>query len=40
LIDGSNLITNAGTRAFLQSFADRFAEIAGNFNASKRAIAA
>src|SRR4029453_9264690 len=40
LIDDSNVITDASTRAFLQSFANRFAEIAGHFNASKRAIAA
>jgi chromate reductase, NAD(P)H dehydrogenase (quinone) len=40
LIDASNLITDAGTRAFLQSFANRFAEIAGPLQASKRAIAA
>lgn len=40
LIDDSNVITDASTAAFLQSFANRFSEIAGHFNASKRAIAA
>ena len=39
LIDDSNVITDASTAAFL-IFANRFAEIAGHFNASKRAIAA
>jgi chromate reductase len=40
LIDDSNVITDTGTRAFLQTFADRFAEMAEHFNASKRATAA
>jgi chromate reductase, NAD(P)H dehydrogenase (quinone) len=40
LIDDNRVITDAGTRAFLQSFADRFAEMAGHFSTSKRAIAA
>jgi len=40
LIDASNLITDAGTRALLQSFANRIAEIAGRLQASKQAIAA
>jgi chromate reductase, NAD(P)H dehydrogenase (quinone) len=40
LIDDNRVITDTGTRAFLQSFADRFAEMAGHFSTSKRAIAA
>jgi chromate reductase, NAD(P)H dehydrogenase (quinone) len=40
LIDDNGVITDAGTRAFLQSFADRFAEMAGHLSTSKRAIAA
>jgi len=40
LIDASNVITDTGTRAFLQTFADRFAGMAEHFNASKRAVAA
>jgi chromate reductase, NAD(P)H dehydrogenase (quinone) len=40
LIDDNRVITDAGTRAFLQSFADRFAEMAGHLSTSKRAIAA
>jgi len=40
LIDASNVITDAGTRTPLQSFADRIAETAGHLQASKPAIAA
>jgi chromate reductase, NAD(P)H dehydrogenase (quinone) len=40
LIDESDIINDASTRAFLQSFAERFAALAGQLHDSDRAIAA
>jgi chromate reductase, NAD(P)H dehydrogenase (quinone) len=40
LIDATDTITDASTRAFLQSFVDRFAALAGRLSPHDRAIAA
>ena len=40
LIDDANVVTDASTHAFLQSFANRFADFAYRMHANKRAIAA
>jgi chromate reductase len=40
LIDESDSINDASTRAFLQSFAERFATLAGQLRDTDRAIAA
>jgi chromate reductase, NAD(P)H dehydrogenase (quinone) len=40
LLHDGNAVSDAGTHAFLQSFADRFADFAHRMHANKRAIAA
>jgi chromate reductase, NAD(P)H dehydrogenase (quinone) len=40
LVDDRNAVTDAGTHAFLQSFANRFADFAHRMHTSERSIAA